>query len=291
MRFFKRQEPAAEAELFMKTAQQYLGYTAELLGRTVFGQKVGYDSVPWAGAFVDVVAREAGVQLPAFTYTPSALAEFVRQGNFSREPRPGAIAIFNFSSNVGHAASPFSMPHCGIVVDVREFEETGRVITIEGNTTGAGPHQQKDGVHQRIRTINETLIFCHPDFSGERRLTFNERLMRLLDRGRTKFNGEDISAIQDAEADPQLLTIDKEIRPGDRNRRIEIIQLALATVTDLRGVQPGKWDQVTAAACSRYQRNIGRVGKDVTGLPDRATLLRLSKDTGLFVLDNGSTIP
>jgi hypothetical protein len=275
----------------MKTAQQYLGYTSELLGRTVFGQKVGYDSTPWSGAFVDVVAREAGVQMPAFTYTPSALAEFVRSGDFSREPRPGSIAIYNFSSNIGNS-TPFSMPHCGIVIDVREFSETGKFITVEGNITGAGPHQQKDGVHQRIRTINEALIFCHPVFDGRAgSRTFNERLIQLLDRGRTKFNGEDVSAIQDAARDPQLLTIDKEIRPGDRNRKIEIIQLALATVTDLRGVQPGKWDQVTAAACSRYQRNIGRVGKDVTGLPDKATLLRLSKDTGLFVLDNGSTIP
>ena len=288
MRFRKRQDPSAAAELFIKTAQRYLGYSSELLGRTIFGQKVGYDSVPWSGAFIDVVAREAGLRLPSFTYTASALAEVIRSGNFSREAKPGSIAIFNFSSDSGHAPNAFGMPHCGIVVDAREFGETGKYVTVEGNTTGTGKYLNKDGVHQRIRTINETVLFYEPDFNDGRRAgskTFNEWLMRLLDRGRTTFNGEDLKEIDDAARDPQLLMIDKEIRPGDRNRKVDIIQLALATVTDLRGVTPGKWDQVTAAACSRYQRNIGRVGKDVTGLPDTGTLMRLSKDTGRFKLE------
>jgi hypothetical protein len=175
------------------------------------------------------------------------------------------------------------MPHCGIVVDVREFAETGKFITIEGNTTGATTHQQKDGVYQKVRSINEVLVFCQPLRAG--RQTFNERLMVWMDRGRTKFDGEDLKQVDAAARAPELLTIDKDIRPGDRNRKIEIIQLALATVTDLRGVQPGKWDAITAAACSRYQRSIGYVGKDVSGLPDVNTLKRLAKDTGLFRLD------
>ena len=70
------------------------------------------------------------------------------------------------------------------------------------------------------------------------------------------------------------------------NKRVQIIQLALATVTDLRGAEPGKWDAATAAACSRFQRNVGRVGSDVTGLPDMSTLQRLSKVTGLFKLED-----
>ncbi len=284
MRFRKpKEDPAAAAELFIKSATKYLGYTAEQLGKNVFGQKVGYDSQPWGGAFVDVCAREAGLNISSFVYTPAALAEFIRSGNFSREPQPGAIAIYNFSSNVGHAADPFGMPHCGIVIDVREFSETGRFITVEGNTVGATTHQQKDGVYQKVRSINEVVVFCQPLRAGSR--TFNERLIAWMDQGRTKFDGEDVKTVHAAAADPQLLIIDKEIRPGDRNRKIEIIQLALATVTDLRGVQPGKWDAITAAACARYQRSIGYVGKEADGLPDVNTLRRLAKDTGLFKLD------
>ena len=286
MNLRKKKDPAAAAELFIKTAQQYLGYVVDLGGRNIFGQKVGYDSRQWAGAFIDVCAKDAGLQLPSFVYTPAALAEFIRQGNFSREARPGSIAIYNFSSNVGHAADAFGMPHAGIVVDVREFQTTGRFIAVEGNTEGTTTYTKKDGVHQRIRTINDVVIFCHPNFDGRAAgKTFNERLMRLLDRGRTTFNGEDLESVAAAAKDPVKLLMNGEIKHGDRNKRVETIQLALATVTDLRGCEPGKWDSITAAACSRYQRMIGFVGKDVTGLPDVNTLRRLARETGLFTID------
>jgi hypothetical protein len=281
----KKKDPAAAAELFIKTAQQYLGYVADLGGRNIFGQKVGYDARQWAGAFIDVCAKDAGLQLPSFVYTPAALAEFVRSGNFSREARPGSIAIYNFSSEVGQAADQFGMPHCGIVVDVREFSSTGRFITVEGNTEGTTTYTKKDGVHQRIRTINDVLIFCHPTFDGTAGKTFNERLMAWMDRGRTKFDGSDIVELQQAAKEPVKLLINSEIRPGDRNKKIETIQLALATVTDLRGAEPGKWDAITAAACSRFQRMVGFVGKDATGLPDVTTLRRLARETGLFQID------
>ncbi len=286
MNLRKKKDPAAAAELFIKTAQQYLGYVADLGGRNIFGQKVGYDSRQWAGAFIDVCAKDAGLQLPSFTYTPAALAEFLRSGNFSREARPGSIAIYNFSSETGQSSDQFGMPHAGIVVDVREFLSTGRFIAVEGNTEGTTAYTKKDGVHQRIRTINDVVIFCHPNFTGAATgKTFNERLMQILDRGRTTFNGEDLESVAAAAKEPVKLLMNVEIRPGDRNRKIETIQLALATVTDLRGAEPGKWDAITAAACSRYQRIIGFVGKDATGLPDVNTLRRLAKQTGLFQID------
>ena len=268
----------------MKTAQQYIGYTTDLNGRNTFGQKVGYDSQSWSGAFVDVVAREAGLNLPSFTYTPVALAEFIRQGNFSREPRPGSVAIYNFSSNVGHAADAFGPPHCGIVVDVREFYETGRFIAVEGNTEGSSKHLTKDGVYQRIRSINDVIVFCHPQFNSTGP-TFNERLIKLLDRGRTVFTKEELKEIDKTASAPSILRINGEIKHGSKNKDVEVIQLALATVTDLRGAEPGKWDAITAAACSRYQRMIGYVGKDVSGLPDVNTLKRLARDTKLFAVD------
>lgn len=283
MKLRRSPEIPAAAELLINAAKQHLGYTADLGGRNTFGERVGYNAQPWSGAFVDVCLREAGLKSPSFVYTPSALAEFIRQGNFSREARPGSIAIFNFSSNVGHAADAFGPPHCGIVVDVREFGDTGRFITVEGNTVGSTAYEQKDGVYQKVRSINEVLIFCHPTANGGRP-TFNERLMKFLDGGRTKVESSELKFIDEAARNPQQIKLDKEIRPGDRNKKIEIIQLALATVTDIRGVQPGKWDSVTAAACARYQRMIGYVGKDANGLPDVNTLKRLAKDTGLFEL-------
>ena len=282
MKFRKTPPQSAAAVLLIKSAQRHLGYAAEQLGKNMFGAKVGYDSQPWGGAFVDVCLREANIKSSSFTYTPAALAEFIRSGNFSRDPQPGDIAVFNFSSNVGHAADLFSMPHCGIVTDVREFITSGKFITVEGNTTGSTVHQQKDGVYQKVRSINDVLIFCRP-LRADRR-TFNERLMKLLDRGRTKFDGDDVKAIEEAARTPVTIDGTKEVRPGDRNKRIEVLQLALATVTDMRGAEPGKWDTVTSTACARYQRMIGYVGKDVSGLPDLNTLKRLARETGLFRL-------
>jgi len=279
--FRKRPNPGAAAALLVKTAQKYLGYTSDLGGKNIFGQKVGYDSQPWAGSFVEVCLREAGLKGPSFVYTPAALADYIRSGNFSREPRPGSIALFNFSSNTGHAADPFGMMHCGVVTDIREFESSGRFITIEGNTEGTTTFSKRDGVHQKVRSINDVVIFCHPAAAG----TFNGSLLRLLDQGRTKFNGEDLDDIAAAASNPKPLVLKSAVKHGDRSKKLEIIQLALATVTDLRGAALGTWDPVTSAACSRYQRTMGYVGKDVTGLPTLTTLRRLAKETGLFTVD------
>ena len=287
MKFRKTPGPEPHVELFISNAQKYLGYSAELLGRNMFGSKVGYDAAPWSGAFIDVVARESDLNIPSFVYSAAGLAECIRSGAIARAPQPGDIAIFNFSSNVGHAASAFSMPHCGIVTDVQEFASTGRFITVEGNTEGGTKHLIKDGVHQKIRHVTDVLLFCRPAFgkkTGSRK-TFYERFAQLLDAARTKVTVDELKEIDAAARAPKVLRLNGEVRYGDRNKKIELIQLALAVVTDLRGCEPGKWDSVTAAACSRFQRNIGRTGSDVTGLPDQGTLQRLSKESGIFTID------
>jgi hypothetical protein len=286
MRFKKKNGPTAAAELFVLTARKYLGYSSEVLGRNMFGQKVGYDSVPWSGAFIDVVAREASLNLPSFVYTAAGLAESVRTGAISRVPQIGDIAIYNFSSLTGHAASPFSMPHAGIVTDVKEFKSNGRFVTVEGNTDGGSKLLNKDGVHQKVRSLTDVVLFCRPAFNKPQRgRTFNERFMQIFDQARTRLTGEEVKEIELAAEAPAILKLNGEVRYGDRNKKVELIQLALSTVTDLRGCELGKWDAQTAAACSRFQRNIGRTGSDVTGLPNRDTLLRLSKVTGLFILE------
>lgn len=288
MRFKKTPGPGPHVELFIATARKYLGYSSEILGRNMFGQKVGYDAQPWSGAFIDVVAREAHLNIPSFVYSAAGMAESIRAGAISRVPQQGDIVIFNFSSNVGAAASAFSMPHCGIVTDVQEFTKTGRFITVEGNTEGGSKHLMKDGVHQKIRHVTEVTVFCRPAFSKKlgSRGTFYERLMKLFDAARTKITAAEYEELKMAASAPSILKLNGEVRYGDRNKKIEIIQLALAVVTDLRGCEPGKWDAATAAACARFQRNIGRTGSDVTGLPDAGTLDRLSKETRIFKLES-----
>jgi hypothetical protein len=270
------------------TARKYLGYTAEALGRTSFGERVGYQSQPWAGAFIDVVLRESGLRgVPSFVYTPAALAEFLRNGAISNKPRPGDIAIFNFSSNNGHAASAFSQPHAGIVNDVRHLSTNGTFTTIEGNINGPNSYQDKDGVHQQIRHLTDVILFLRPvEFSGT---GMHQKVIQLLIKLIKKLTGSgpdklELEELNNAARDPKLVELSK-LRAGTRNKQIELVQLALGMVTDLNGCEPGKWDFVTASAFARYQRNIGRVGQDASGLPEVHTLKRLAADSGIFRID------
>lgn len=274
----------AKLALFLATARKYIGYQSELLGRNVFGNRVGYDSVPWSGAFIDVVAKEAGVQIPNFTYTPAALAEFIRSGNISRTPRPGDIAIFNFPStgHQGLAASSFNMPAAGIVTDVRELRTNGRFLTIEGNSSG---YQDKDGVHQRIRHLTDVVLFCRPE---EFQSSIFRRTVQLLTKLVKKLTGVlpdklEVNGLLELTKNPERVKT-AALRAGTRNRSIEVVQLALSQVTDMRGAERGKWDAVSVAACVRFQRNIGRVGLEATGTLDIQTLRALSELTKLFTI-------
>lgn len=249
----------------------------------MFGERVGYQSLPWAGAFIDVVAREAGLNLPSFTYSPAALAEFIRSGRIVIKPRPGDIAIFNFAST---AASAFSSPHCGIVTDVRELRTNGTFVTIEGDTFGSGQFQDKNGVYQRIRHLTDVVLFCRPEEFDRNAAA---RIIQLLIKFRKKLTGGapgklELAQLKEAATNNETVR-SKMLRGNTRNKSIELVQLALSQVTDIQGAERGKWDSSTAAAFARFQRNIGRVGSDAQGIPDTATLNRLSKETGLFKLD------
>lgn len=278
---------AVKLNLFLATARKYIGYQSELLGRNAFGNRVGYDSAPWSGAFIDVVAKEADLTLPSFTYTAAGLAECLRSGNISRIPKPGDIAIFNFPSTglQGTAASAFNMPAAGIVTDVRELRTNGRFLTIEGNTTGQSSYQDKDGVHQRVRHLTDVVLFCRPE---EFQSSAFRRIIQLLTKLGKKLRGQlpdklELDGLLELTKNPERVK-PAALRAGTRNRSIEVVQLALSQVTDLQGAERGKWDAASVAACARFQRNIGRVGLDATGALDAGTLQALAQVTGLFVI-------
>lgn len=268
---------------FIETANRYVGYQSEPLGRTIFGERVGYQSVPWAGAFIDVVARESGLHLPSFTYAPAALAEFLRQGKVSRVPQPGDIAIFNFSSSSGQAASAFSSPHAGIVVDTRYVTTTGMFMTVEGNTTGQGSYKQFDGVHTRTRHLTDVVLFCRPVSKSSAAARISQLLIKLI----RKLTGSgpdllEMKEIQEAARIQETVSL-KMLRANTRNKQIATVQLALSMVTDLKEVERGKWDGQTIAAFARFRRNIGVVGPAASAAdPDLPTLKRLASETGLF---------
>ena len=290
---FKRKKTAGQANssaaeaasIFVLTAKKYIGYQAGLLQRNAFGERVGYDSQPWSGAFVDVVARESGLHLPSFVYTPSACAEAIRNGLVVRRPAPGDIAIYNFATDSaaqGATASAFSMPHCGIVTDVRELSTNGSFQVVEANTRSGHPRyeaQQRDGVYLRVRRMSDVMMFIRPKEFQAASFRPVELLLKLFKM--VKATRVELEEIQAAASDEKLVQL-QYLQPGKRNKQIEVVQLALSMHVDIEGAARGYWDGATRAAFARYQRNIGRVGEDATGEPDFHTLQRLAQETGLF---------
>ena len=278
-------------QLFIKTASKYIGFTAGPQSINAFGQRVGYDSQPWSGAFIDVVARECGLEIPACVYSANGLAEFINSGQVVKRPAPGDIVFFNFSSEVN---SSFAMPHVGIVVDVRDWDETGRFLTIEGNiNSGTRYNEQRDGVFKKLRYSTDVILFARPKQLMINKFINNQLLTKLIVSAKllngliqgSKHSDAKIEEAQllEAAADNKALRI-SSLQPGLRNRSIEVLQLSLSVAVGLKGAQRGVWDQITQHAYAKWQRSLGYVGPTASGLPDDASLRRLAAKTKLFTV-------
>jgi len=233
---------------FINTALGYVDYKPRPGGLTDFGRRTGYNGheIPWSGSFVDCVARDAQILIPACVYTPTGLAEFIFQKRWRAEPKIGDIAFFSFSTKPN---DPFSMPHVGIVVDTTGWKNGGEFVTVEA--------QIDNTVKTVLRWKYETSGFGRPDF---------KKRPALGTVGKTE---------------PVSIIFEK-IRPASRGRDVLNVQIALSQVTDLQNHQPAIFDTTTQRAFARWQRMIGFVGADATGVPNRQSLERLSQVTGLF---------
>jgi acetyl-CoA carboxylase alpha subunit len=127
-------------------------------------------------------------------------------------------------------------------------------------------------------------LFCRPEEFKRMRA---RRALQLLTNGVLKIFTKDakleLRSIEEAAANQETVRL-KLVRPGTKNSHIELVQLALSQVTDIQGAERGKWDTATVAAFARFQRNIGRVGKDANGIPDASSLGRLAAETKLFTV-------
>jgi hypothetical protein len=247
----KRDRPASIGTLLIQAAEKHLGYHAKAGNDSIFGRTVGYTGLPWSGAFIDVVAREAGVDIPACVYSTSGLAEFIRQRAWKEKPQPGDIVFFNFATD-----DAFGMMHVGLVTDSSRWQTDGLVETIEAQVNSGLPKGSEvaDGVYKRVRNNHEVLGFGRPGYMLD---TSEQTGMPEIHVG--------------------------NIRPGKRNKQIELVQLALSSVVGLRhGYTLGMYDGRTQKAYAHYQRIIGFVGNDATGIPDIGSLQRLGRETGTF---------
>ena len=241
---------------FVAQARTHVGYKSRTGMDSHYGGLVGYQGLPWNGAFIDVVARETGLAMTACVNTTSGLAEFIRTRRWHSRPQPGDIVFFSFATGTDF----FSQGHVGIVTDVTDWNRRGLIRTIEGMTDNGLPKQNiksYDGVYERVRSRHEVLGFGRPDFRPGR------------ERAAVEVDGL-----------PEV-TI-SNLRTGKRNAQVERVQVALSVKTGLRNAQRGSWDGLTSSAYAQWQRMIGYAGSDATGMPDQSSLSRLGRETGYF---------
>lgn len=237
--------------LFIAAAEKHLGYQCRPGNDSIYGRTVGYNGLTWSGSFLDVVAREAGVDIPACVYSTSGLAEFIRRRSWYENPQPGDIVFFTFATD-----DQFGMPHVGLVTNTDHWRPDGHVQTIEAqvNSGLAKASLTRDGVFRRVRSQHEVLGFGRPGYG----LTANPDLTGV----------------------PEINI--GNIRPGKRNKEIELVQRALVQRVGLRIGKPGLFDGHLLTAYAHYQRIIGFVGDDANGIPDIDSLKRLGRETRTF---------
>jgi hypothetical protein len=244
------------ADRFLELAKSYLGYRASPGGRNDFAARTGYTSTgaPWSGSFIDCVAYDAGIKVPACVYSPNGLAEFIYQRRWRERPRPGDIVFYSFSLD-----GTFGMPHVGIVTNTDGWKTKDSFVAIEANISSGLPKAPatNDGIFERTRWKYEVLGFCRPNF--KQRPAVDKNMLT---------------------GTPNVLV--SQLLPGKRHASVEILQRALVVAVGLKDYEPGKFDARTQRAYSRFQRLIGLVGSDANGVPTEATLARLALETKMF---------
>ena len=230
-------------------ALSYVGHKARPGSPTDFGRRVGYsgEAIPLSGSFVDVVFYDAGIEIPSCTYAPSGLAQFLFMKRLSAEPAPGHISFYNFSTK--QHTDPFSMPHCGIVVDTHAWKKDKTFVAVEAGVGSA--------VVKVVRRKDEMIGFGEPDWK----------------RWPAKAHKN---------ADGLVFVDHTRIRLGARGGDVVNVQLALAQLVGLSGQIHATFDDKTQYAYMHWQRMIGHVGVDIDGIPNERTLEQLGRRSKVF---------
>ena len=254
---FKKKSAAASR--FVQEAESHIGYTANQTVPDIFSSSIGRPGIPWAGPFVDVCARKAGLRLPSFVNTASALASFIKTNRIFSRPEPGDIVFFQTASDSNHG-----QPHVGIVTDVEHFEVHGMFQCVEGQTDSGTPKglASKNGVYKRNRYVYDVLAFARPNFA------------------RAEMEAELMSS--DPEDSTKPIVQGSSIKAGMKHKYVVHIQLALSAVVGLKAAKRGEFDRKTQAAYAEFQRSIGYTLDQASGIPDSNSLKVLAKLSGAF---------
>jgi hypothetical protein len=127
-----------QLQKFLEVAKAEVGY---IEGPKDNQTKYQRANQPWCGAFVNWVAKQAGVKIPNCVYTPSGATAFMDKKAWTiaeqADPKPGDIVFFDFVvdelDRIGHV---------GIVI---KNNGKGIITTIEGNTSSNKKGSQANG--------------------------------------------------------------------------------------------------------------------------------------------------
>ena len=146
---------SAKTETLVSIAARELGHVEDPRGsnRNIYGKWFGMDGVPWCAEFVSFCCATAGIPLR------SASTVYMKQwakknGRWSATPRRGMVAMAQHSPTTGHV---------GIVEGV---QANGSIVTIEGNTNGAGS-REGDGTYRKVRRPGSWLGFIDLEGLGD----------------------------------------------------------------------------------------------------------------------------
>jgi hypothetical protein len=260
---FARRESGqpSKRDLFIAEAASQVGYTARPNRNSFYGERTGYNSHPWSGSFIDVIAHSTDVDIPSLVYPTAALQVFMKTGRLHVTPKPGDIAFFAFPTE-GH----FDVQHVGIVEDVTGVTFNGSFKTIEANIdTGLakGP-QDRNGIFERTRYLTDVIGFGRPNFRRTR--------MQLPAEG----------GPEDLQLSTKPVVNLARVLTWKPSMDVELIQIALAATSDLRNAKKGVFDAQTKSAFASFQRSVGYVGPDASGVPDAQSLKLLAAKTKIF---------
>ena len=252
----------------VEAAKSYEGFTARGNNSNTFAIDAGLtgEQFQWDGAFIDRVLGTAEVSdFPSHSNTSAALSYYMRNGRVRTKPRAGDIVFYAFQTSSGTAS--FDSPHVGIVTDVARWKKESSFRAIEAQVNSGHPKaaQEENGVYERTRYATDVLAFVRVDTRKKlsKQVVSEKELITVRPAALIRCS----TAQQSASARPEL-------RKG-----IEAVQIALAAhpAVKLQNANRGVYDSKTRSAAAAFQRFLGKMPKDCTGMLTFEDLEELSK--------------
>jgi hypothetical protein len=111
---------------------------------TKYGKHMKADKLPWCGSFLNWCADQAGVKVPNVVSTRVGAEAFKKNKQWHSTPKIGDFVFFDFIID-----DKVTINHIGLVIRASDKQ----IVTIEGNTSGAGDQRNGGEVMVKSRSL------------------------------------------------------------------------------------------------------------------------------------------